>query len=266
MSRILIGTSGYYYDDWKEIFYPKALKKGDYLSFFAEHFNVVELNFSFYRIPSVRQTRQMIEKARGRLEFVVKAYREITHEISENAINKILPQFLAGIGPFFESGKLGAILLQFPQSFRYVNENRIYLKSLLEALSVYPVSVEFRHKEWLKASVYQSLRILDTGIVCVDEPSLPSLIPPTATVTSKLGYIRFHGRNKKYWYKGNSATRYDYLYGREELEEWLPKIYDLSSKTEKLFVFFNNHSKSQAVTNAKMLINLIEGRGAAMKA
>jgi uncharacterized protein YecE (DUF72 family) len=77
--------------------------------------------------------------------------------------------------------------------------------------------------------------------------------------TSKIGYIRFHGRNKQNWYKGNSTTRYDYLYSQEELEEWLPKIQDLSLKTEKLYIFFNNHAKSQSVTNAKILINLLSG-------
>lgn len=258
MSQILIGTSGYYYDDWKEIFYPADLKKEDYLSFFAEHFDVVELNFSYYRIPSIRQSGHMLEKARGRLEFVIKAFRQITHEISDGSINEILPQFLEGIRPFFETGKLGAILLQFPQGFRYIPDNRLYLKSLLEALSEYPVCVEFRHKEWLKTSVYQSLKEIGAGIVCVDEPPLPSLIPPMAMATSKIGYIRFHGRNKQHWYKGNSTTRYDYLYTQEELKAWGPKIRDLSSKTDKLYIFFNNHAKSQSVTNAKMLINLIK--------
>lgn len=259
MSRILIGTSGYYYDDWREIFYPANIKKEDYLSFLAEHFNVVELNFSYYRIPSTRQAEHMLEKAQGRLEFVIKTFRQITHEISDRSISEILPQFLEGIRPFFETGRLGAILLQFPQGFRYIPENRHYLKSLLEALSEYPVCVEFRHREWLKTSVYQSLEEFGTGIVCVDEPPLPSLIPPTAMATSKIGYIRFHGRNKQNWYKGNSTTRYDYLYSQEELDEWVPKIQDLSLKTEKLYIFFNNHAKSQSVTNAKMLINLLKG-------
>lgn len=259
MSQILIGTSGYYYHDWKSVFYPESLKKEDYLSFFTEHFDTVELNFSYYRIPSTRQAVHMLEKTQGRLEFVIKAFQQITHEISDRSINEILPQFLEGIMPFFDAGRLGAILLQFPQGFRYVPNNRQYLKSLLETLSAYPVCVEFRHREWLKTSVYQSLKELGAGIVCVDEPSLPSLIPPTAMATSKLGYIRFHGRNKKNWYKGDSTTRYDYLYTQEEIEEWAPKIRDLSSKTDKLYIFFNNHAKSQSVTNAKMLINLLKG-------
>jgi len=266
MSRILIGTSGYYYDDWQETFYPKSLPKKDYLSYFSHHFHAVELNFSYYRIPSARQTDQMLKKAEGRLEFVVKAYREITHEISSSSIETILPQFLEGITPLFEAGKLGAILLQFPQAFHYLPENRIYLQTLLEALYSYPVNVEFRHREWLKPSVYQALQDLNTGIVCVDEPALPSLIPPKAMVTSGIAYIRFHGRNKKSWYQGNSATRYDYLYSPEELNEWVPKIFNLSSKTEKLFAFFNNHTKAQAITNARMLLSLLKTKDQELKA
>lgn len=266
MSQILIGTSGYYYDDWKDIFYPANLKKEDYLSFLADHFNVVELNFSYYRIPSIRQAGHMLEKAQGRLEFVIKAFRQITHEISNRSINEILSQFLEGIAPFFDAGRLGAILLQFPQGFRYIPANRQYLKSVLEALAAYPVCVEFRHREWLKTSVYESLEELGTGIVCVDEPALPSLMPPTVIATSEIGYIRFHGRNKKNWYKGNATTRYDYLYTPEELEEWLPKISDLSSKTDKLYIFFNNHAKSQSVTNAKMLIDIMKAQGPRRKA
>jgi uncharacterized protein YecE (DUF72 family) len=258
MSRILVGTSGFYYRDWQGVFYPQTVKKEAYLSFYAEHFQALELNFSYYRIPSARQSEQMLEKAKGRLEFVVKAYREITHEISPRSVHEILPQFMEGISPFFEAGKLGAILLQFPQAFRYLPHTRRYLGSLLESLTAYPVSVEFRHQEWLKSSVYQSLEELNTGLVCVDEPSLPSLVPPTVTATSRIGYIRFHGRNKKNWYKGDSISRYDYLYSEEEIKEWLPKINELASKTEKCFVFFNNHTKSQAVTNAKMLLKLLK--------
>ena len=91
----------------------------------------------------------------------------------------------------------------------------------------------------------------------MDEPPLPSLIPPLVINTSKSGYIRFHGRNKKKWYGTDARTRYDYLYSEDELKEWVPKIRELAERTEKLFIFFNNHARAQAITNAKMLINLL---------
>ena len=257
MSEILIGTSGFSYDDWKEEFYPPDMAKKDFLEFYAEHFRVLELNFSYYRIPDSSQSRQMITKSGGKLEFVIKAYRQMTHEISENSLTEILPKFMEGISPFVDAGRLGVILLQFPQSFHYVPENRLYLKSLIETLSPSPVPIEFRQREWLKESVYETLRELGAGFVCVDEPPLPSLIPPVVINTSNSGYIRFHGRNSKKWYGTDSRTRYDYLYSEDELKAWVPKIRELAKRTEKLFVFFNNHAKAQAITNAKMLINLL---------
>jgi len=212
MSEILIGTSGFSYDDWKGAFYPPDMARKDFLEFYAGHFKALELNFSYY---------------------------------------------LEGISPFVEAGRLGVVLLQFPQSFHYTSENRIYLKSLIEALMPLPLAVEFRQREWLKESVYKTLQELGAGFVCVDEPSLPSLIPPIAISTSVTGYIRFHGRNSKDWYGTDSRTRYDYLYSEDELKEWVPKIRELAERTEKLFVFFNNHAKAQAVTNARMFADLL---------
>lgn len=258
MAEILIGTSGYYYDDWKGLFYPDDINKKDYLSYYSLHFNVVELNFTYYRLPEYKQIKTMIEKAKDPLLFIVKAYRGITHEISDISIKAILPLFLDGIAPLIDEKILGAILLQFPFSFHYTDSNRVYLKNLLEAVRPYPVCIEFRNMKWLRESVYSGLKEVDAGFVCVDEPELPGLIPPMALSTSKLGYIRFHGRNKKNWYGTDSTSRYDYLYSEEELKEWLPRIKEISGQTEKLFVFFNNHAKSQAVTNSRMLINLLK--------
>ena len=258
MSQTLIGTSGYYYDDWKGIFYPDNLKKEAYLNYYSDHFNVLELNFTYYRLPEAHQIIRMIEKADKPLYFVVKAFRGITHDITKGSINTVLPRFLEGISPLYNDERLGALLFQFPQSFHYTTENRIYLNELLNALHAFPACVEFRNRGWLRDSVYAGLEKLKTGFVCVDEPDLPGLIPPMSLSTSKLGYIRFHGRNKKNWYGSDSTSRYDYLYSEEELREWLPRIREISAKTEKLFIFFNNHAKAQAVKNSRMLINLLK--------
>lgn len=257
MGDILVGTSGFYYSDWKGEFYPEDLPAGHYLSYYAKRFRTLELNFSYYKMPDPRQSLHMVEKAGGGLEFTVKAFRGLTHEVSDKSITEVLPLFLKGISPFVEEGCLGAVLLQFPQSFHYTVENRFYLKSLIEALTPIPVTVEFRHKEWLRESVYKALEEMKAGFVCVDEPLLPSLMPPTVISTSDTGYTRFHGRNKKTWYGTDSRTRYDYLYSENELMAWVPKIRALADRTKKLFVFFNNHAKAQAVKNAGMLLNLL---------
>lgn len=257
MGDILIGTSGFYYKDWKGVFYPEDLPAGEYLSYYSGRFQTLELNFSYYKIPDPRQSRQMIEKSGGRVQFTIKAFRQLTHEISDRSLSEVLPLFLKGILPFAEESCLGAILLQFPQSFHYTVENRLYLKSLIEALANLPVAVEFRHKEWLRDSVFTALEDLRAAFVCVDEPSLPSLMPPTIIATSEIGYIRFHGRNKKDWYGTDSRTRYDYLYSEDELKEWVTKSRTLADSTKKMFIFFNNHAKAQAVNNAGMLLNLL---------
>lgn len=257
MGNLYIGTSGFSYDDWKGVFYPSKMAGKDFLEFYAGHYNALELNFSYYRMPEAEQARKMLSKSGESLEFVIKAHREMTHEISERSIEETAPAFLKGISPFIRAERLGGILLQFPQSFHYDNEQRLYLKSLIESLSPHPLFVEFRRKSWLRESVYETLRDLGVGLVCVDEPPLPSLLPPMAIHTADSGYIRFHGRNSKNWYGTNARERYDYLYTEEELRAWVPKIKALSEKTKKLFIFFNNHAKAQAVTNTKMLINLL---------
>jgi uncharacterized protein YecE (DUF72 family) len=260
MAEILVGTSGFSYKDWAGVFYPEAMPADKYLGYYAGRFKTLELNFSYYRMPDARQSRQMLEKSGGLLDFTVKACRQLTHEISSNSIAESLPLFLKGISPFVEEKRLGAILLQFPQSFHYTPDNRVYLKSLIEAMSHLPVAVEFRQKEWLKDSVFKTLSDMHAAFVCVDEPLLPSLMPPLAINTSDTGYIRFHGRNNKAWYGTDSTARYDYLYSEQELKEWAPRILALAEKTKKLFVFFNNHAKAQAVTNAGMLINMLRGQ------
>ncbi len=257
MSEILVGTSGYSYNDWRGIFYPRNMQPQYFLSFYSREFNAVELNFSYYRMPNPHQFVQMLKKSNYRLEFVVKAFRELTHEITEKSIPETLPLFKDALAPLVENGKLGAVLLQFPQSFHYTKTSRIYLEKLIEGLRPLPLCVEFRQREWLKNSVYNTLSRMNTGFVCVDQPRLKDLLPPLSIVTSDLAYIRFHGRNRANWYKGNSSERYDYLYAEEELMEWVPGVQKLAEKTKKIFILFNNHIKGQAVNNARMMINLL---------
>lgn len=258
MAKILIGTSGFSYDDWKDNFYPIHLPQSGFLSFYCQEFNTVELNFSYYRIPTLSQCRQMLEKSGHKVEFIIKAFKGLTHEITDQSIPEILPQFKDPIAPFSQGNTLGAILLQFPQSFHYTPSSRVYLQSLIKGLSPMPVCVEFRQREWLKDSVYTTLKELNAGFVCVDEPPLRDLLPPVVVATSDIGYIRFHGRNRSKWYTGDAKERYDYLYSEDELKGWLPKIYTLAEQTEKVFIFFNNHKKAQAITNARMMMDLLD--------
>jgi uncharacterized protein YecE (DUF72 family) len=258
MAKIFIGTSGFSYDDWRGVFYPDRLPSSDFLSFYSQEFPAVELNFSYYRMPEPAQCVRMLEKSAYKIEFVVKAFQGLTHDYTDESLSELVPKFKASVAPFWRQERLGAVLLQFPQSFHYRTASRIYLKSLIERLHPLPLCVEFRQRDWIKDSVFAALKELQVGFVCVDEPALPGLPPSLAETTSRIGYIRFHGRNRTKWYTGDTKERYDYLYRDEELREWLPKIAAIAEKTERLFVFFNNHRKGKAVANAKMMRDLLK--------
>jgi uncharacterized protein YecE (DUF72 family) len=151
------------------------------------------------------------------------------------------------------------VLAQFPYSFRFNRKNHGYLEVLRERLRDLPVIIEFRNAQWLRPEVFDWLRRNELGFCCVDEPQLPNLLPPVAEATTKVAYVRFHGRNKEKWWQHEHAyERYDYSYSAEELEEWLPKIRNLDKIAEKTFIFANNHWKGQAVDTIRQLRMLLE--------
>jgi uncharacterized protein YecE (DUF72 family) len=256
--RILIGTSGYSYEDWVGPFYPQGLHKREYLGFYAAEFPVVELNFSYYTQPSASTLERMIERTPEDFRFAIKAHQSLTHKIGDD-FHQEVERYKQGIRPLTESGRLAAILLQFPYSFHYTPECRRHLQRLCESFADLPKAVEFRGSEWQRDSVYRGLREAKTALVNVDEPRLPRLPEPTEVVSSDLAYLRFHGRNAANWWKGDNVSRYDYLYSPEELSGWLPMIERMLAKARLLLVIFNNHSRGQAIQNARQLQGLLFG-------
>ncbi len=253
---ILIGTSGYSYADWKGFFYPPQTAERDFLEYYARHFNVCELNFTYYQIPSPRTFERMIEKSGGKVEFVAKAHQSITH--GRDAGIEGITRFGKALEPLWRAKLLGGILLQFPFSFRSEKINYEYVRRLRDSFADLPLVAEFRKRSWIKERTFDFLRELNVGFCNVDEPQLPGLMPPTAETTSEIGYFRFHGRNQaKWWEHQDQAERYDYLYTEEELREWVPRIRKVESKTKKTYVFTNNHFQAQAVKNAGMLKDLL---------
>ncbi len=255
---ILVGTSGYSYREWVGPVYPQGTRQSEYLAVYATMFPAVELNFSFYRQPEPAMLERMVTTSGGKVGFTVKAYRELTHEVSADRFAGVADQFCRGIQPLVDAEKLDGVLLQFPYSFHYTPPNRKYLARLVDRLSAFPLAVEFRNSEWLKDRVFEGLRAFHASLVCVDEPPLPKLLPPLAKVTAPLAYIRMHGRNAKQWWDGEDGIRYDYLYSDDELREWLPRIASMAEQASKLLVFFNNHWRGQAAQNAKRLMELID--------
>jgi len=253
---IKVGTSGYSYQDWKGPFYPERLHPSGMLEFYARHFTAVELNTTFYHIPEARTMEAIARKAGGRVEIAVKANQGLTH--TREGWAKVLPLFKEALKPLEEIEALGCVLAQFPYSFKNTTENQEHLCHLKEGIAPVPLVAEFRHRGWIREEIFRLMEREAIGFCSVDEPRLPNLPPPIVKVTSRIGYVRFHGRNRATWWEHQEPSeRYDYLYSEEELLEWVPKIRSLAKMTEKCFVFFNNHPKGQAVANARMLLSLL---------
>jgi uncharacterized protein YecE (DUF72 family) len=253
---IKIGTSGFSYPEWRGLFYPEKLPQQQMLDFYAHHFAAVEINATYYHIPSVRNMTAMATRAEGRLEFAVKAHQDMTHSREKYA--GALPLFREALGPLRESASLGCILVQFPFSFKAIPANQDFLRRVLGDLRPDPVVVEFRHRSWMTDETFGLLQSQGAAYCSVDEPRLPNLPPAIARATAPPAYVRFHGRNRERWWAHAEAwERYDYLYSEAELREWVPRIRSLADATGKCYAFFNNHARGQAVTNARMLADLL---------
>jgi uncharacterized protein YecE (DUF72 family) len=295
MSGLRIGTSGWSYPTgrgtWNGVFYPpsRARRKGfDELSFYAEHFNTVEINSTFYGQPRAAIARTWAERTPAGFEFSVKLYQKFTHpEMFKKALTKRLPagepparaealaarhdlvdalvrpnaadldEFRRGIEPLASSGKLGALLAQFPPSFKDAAASRDYLAGLLEAFRGYSVAVELRHRSW-SDRLGDTLSLLNeygAGWVQIDEPKFQFSIRQNylPNVTG-IYYMRLHGRNAaKWWTHEKSEDRYDYLYSAEELRPFAETADAARRLVKKAYLYTNNHFSAKSIANAAMI-------------
>ena len=253
---IYIGTSGFSYDDWKGHFYPDRIDKKDMLSYYARSFNTVEINATYYAVPSAASVAAMDKKTPEDFQFVVKAHKDMTH--ADQPRPEVFDAFLAAIQPLRDSGKLGCVLAQYPWSFKPTPENQGRLRQFKDRVGDVPAVVEFRNADWVSEETFDGLRELGLGFCSVDEPRLKGLMPPIAVATSDIGYVRFHGRNAKKWWRHEQAhERYDYLYSKDELTEWVPKVEEIDGRTRKTYLFFNNHYQGKSAQNAKMFAAML---------
>jgi uncharacterized protein YecE (DUF72 family) len=228
------------------------MSKGEWLTYYAREFNTCEVNSTFYALPKPSSLKAMEKKTGEGFLFCFKANQEMTHQRDDNA--SVFKAFCQVLEPIITAGKLGCILAQFPYSFGFNRRNWDYLSLFKERLGELPVVIEFRNARWLRSEVFDWLRQNELGFCCVDEPPLPNLLPPLAEATTKISYVRFHGRNSAKWWQHEQAyERYDYSYTPQELSEWLPKIQKLDSVAEKTFIFANNHWRGQAVSTIRQL-------------
>lgn len=257
---IYVGTAGYSYDDWKGPVYPEKADKKEMLSLYAQHFKFTEVNSTYYRLPNKYMIYNMQAKTPEDFRFVIKAYKTLTHERENN--RQDIADFIQALQPLAQSGRLGPVLAQFPNSFRLNGANVAYVKELAGRFEGFPVVVEFRHGEWVREDIFLFLKEQGLGYVCVDEPRLRGLVPPEARATSAVAYVRFHGRNSaKWWNHRESYERYDYLYSQEELSQWVPEISALAGRAETVYLSMNNHYRGQAVVNARMLRDMLKVAG-----
>ncbi len=254
---IYVGTSGYSYRDWVGAWYPPGTDSRGMLTLYTQRFKTLELNFTYYRLPSIRTVEGIMRKLPEGFRLFVKANSETTHARNREAAKP----FKEGIEPARQAGLLAGVLAQFPYSFRNEPASREYLKQLAEDFTGYNVIVEFRNRNWSKMSTLDLLRGLGVGFCCVDEPYELGLMPPVAEATTDTAYVRFHSRDKGKWYGGDAKERYNYLYSKEELEEWQPKVKKLDDITESAYVFFNNCHAGHAAVNAEQFRDMLKGIG-----
>jgi uncharacterized protein YecE (DUF72 family) len=273
---ILIGCSGWSYDDWKGRFYPMELakRKDLWFSYYAEYFNTVEINSTFYRPPGESLVQSWIKKARDLkgFEYSVKVPQLVTHkalvmEDLERAVFWALSFEKTCIKPLADAGVLGCVLLQLSPYFRNGPKALNMLKGVLDAVSheLYAFAVEFRHSSWLdegrkevSPEIIEALRERNVANVLIDGPGLHVGTDQSADHA----YLRFHGRNYDIWYKGEKEDdhrldRYDYLYKKEQLAPWIPRIKEAELKASKVRVYFNNHARSKSVRNAFLLMDML---------
>ena len=265
MSSITIGTSGFSFDDWKGTVYPHHLKKEEWLTYYERElgFKALEVNFTYYTLPSPRTLEGMSRKTSPDFAFVVKAFRGMTHDIQTRGDKTVTPnkkifeQFVISLQPLIDSRKLACVLAQFPYAFQPGEKTGDYLKRFKELLEPLPLIIEFRNKKWHTEKTVQFLKEHNLGYCVVDEPRLPRLMPFYPEATTGIGYFRFHGRNTS-WFNVPTSVRYDYLYSTAQLKDFIPPITCVAAKTEKVFAFFNNCHAGSAAHNAAMLIRMMQ--------
>jgi len=265
-SNLRIGTCGWNYPagrgTWNGVFYPvpRARRKGfDELSFYADHFDTVEVNSTFYGQPRSEVCRKWAARTPRGFEFSVKLYQKFTHTGSEPHPFSVadLDQFRAGIDPLAATGKLGALLAQFPPSFKDAPASRDYLAHLLRAFRGYTVAVELRHRSW-SDHLSETLALLDefaAAWVQIDEPKFRFSIRQNYLPNVEgFYYMRLHGRNaEKWWRHEHAEDRYDYLYSLDELKPFSDTAAAARTLVKKLYLYTNNHFSAKSVANAAMI-------------
>lgn len=272
--NIKIGVAGFSYKDWQGVVYPPSLKSSARIEYLAQFLELIEINTSFYGHikPAVgKEWCRAALSVNPKFVFTAKLNRAFTHSpvavLEPTSAKTIRPAATdeqdakAGYDSIATQGMLGALLAQFPISFKCTDENRAYVERLVERFRSYPLVLEIRHASWNEPDVFRWIEGLGIGLCNIDQPLLGRAVGPSAHATSAVGYIRLHGRNYKQWFaETNVRDRYDYLYSTKELATWKDRALEVAEKTETTYVVANNHNLGKAAVNALQLISMIEAR------
>lgn len=267
-ARLYIGTSGWSYPKgegtWTGNFYPTG--KINELEYYSQFFNTVEINSSFYRPPSVGYVHNWVKRVPKEFVFTVKLWQKFTHPkmykeaTGEDAVivQEDVDLFKRSIEPLIKYDKLGALLAQFPPSFKNDVYGQKILNGIIYKFGQFRLAVELRHRSWSDdANTARLLRDSNVSWVKIDEPKFKTSVAEDVPITSDMAYFRFHGRNAEKWWTGDTETRYNYLYSPEEMKELTENVRAVAGRTKLVFAFFNNHWKGYAPRNAvDMMKNL----------
>jgi len=261
---IYVGTAGWSYPQgegrWDGLFYPRD-RRVDKLAYYASHFDAVEINSSFYRPLSPEYAATWARKTPSNFRFTAKLYQKFTHPRmyqeatgSEADLRRDdFDLFKAGLAPLVDAGKLGALLAQFPASFKADDEAFTHLEDLVRQFADYRLAVELRHRSWTDNT--DAARLLaESGVAwcIIDEPKFRTSVG-AVPLTGRLGYFRFHGRNAADWWHGDRETRYNYLYSAPEQSGLATEVQEVAAHADDTYVFYNNHYRAKAVVNATQL-------------
>jgi len=264
LPQLYIGTAGWSYKDWVPSFYPRAQSKDfSWLQYYAQYFNVVEVNASYYTYLTPQVVQSWLRQISDVEDFLftVKLHQDFTHkkEYTDEQTNAVQHN----LNLLKNEERLGGLLLQFPYSFDCTDANIEYLAGLIEKFECYPKFVEVRHSSW------QGKKAKSVTFCTIDQPQIGKSIQFEPVVGNNAAYIRFHGRNEEAWKNSldnfgkkqtyeQQSERYKYLYSPGELAEIDQKIKEIFDTVKKVFVIMNNHPGGDAVANAFELMYLLK--------
>jgi uncharacterized protein YecE (DUF72 family) len=260
---VRFGVAGWDYADWWGPVYPadrKGKRTFDPLGYLVRYFDTIEINSTFYRPPAPKSATSWARRVahNPRFRFTAKLWQRFTHQRDEAWTRPEVDQVRDGLAPLRDADRLGCVLIQFPWSFKREPASREWLDDLIRTFADFPLAIEVRHGSWNVPEFYAGLRERGVGAVNIDQPVFRNSIKPGAEVTAPVGYVRLHGRNYENWFRENAESheRYDYLYTKDELDDWLDRIHEVAERARETYVITNNHFRGQAPTNALMLRQL----------